>query len=343
MKRIMGRAMIVILWMSGAFGCSHEKKESSTRGDDGVSYQSLVLPGAIERMKAKETIEPDLSTSLVSGPKNGEPAPAVALMLVNLDREPKPLAVKDGKVEIFVTPSAEVLRSQGCEREGCRMVLAEAMAGFAPNDAHCTVTFIDRRTIITAGHCVNDDSWSNSYVLIDHIRGAHIAAGVARVDADRLARLHCVQSCENNFLGDWAIIDVVPLEGGGEIAAHATLKLADPDAEAVKSIVVQSHMLGLPLLEHETKPVNAHPPRLRFTNHGIGSGAPILQDGKIVGIVRGASTELGRECRGGNGADCEGQLVTWHPRIDEQRRNEAQCRNLKKSDRLCSSIERISP
>jgi hypothetical protein len=255
------------------------------------------------------SIAQDLPTSLPL--RTPEVTPAVAL-LVYADQ---PLFIVKDHVEIPLLvadidcPDNDAVCEQFEQKHGQKLV-----PGY---DFVCTATFINETTIVTASHCIRPSKWQTGYVLLNHLENAKIAGDRGSIPVTQVARLSCLKSSVGKSgprwdgNSDWAIIKLEPL--GTHLAEHETRRLgfrSGPDAK----LVVQSHVLGLPLLEHVAQ-TTREPSALRFTNAGGGSGSPVLEHDLIVGIVRGKGLIAGA-CPS-NDARCW-ESVTWSELIKDK-------------------------
>jgi hypothetical protein len=303
-----------------------------------VGLSALVAGCDPKQIKGPElTNAEDLRSTEIPPPPDGR-ASAVALLLI---RE-NPLEIDGEHVNVplttFGAKLAENTRHTGCISAGCKALRDKYGHRPVPDSLDaCTAAFIDERTILTAGHCITGVHWGNTYVVLGELPQANSGPS-ARLPVSQVARLECMHGAQyNQAIPDWAVVEVSPV--GESLIDHATLVLQPHEPEA--PIVVQSYMFRLPL-QHEARRTT-DPSRLRFTNTGGGSGAPLIQPGdRVVGVVSGNDTSGDRVCNEGS-VDCA-QFVTWSDHILEQRRDRPPVPRYDNfQPPICQPIEKSSP
>lgn len=171
-----------------------------------------------------------------------------------------------------------------------------------------TGVLISPTRVLMAGHAVIRARLDETYFVFGRTETSEIAApgddGLIRVPPDRFRRAKSIVALENPVpdskdpsapaVPDWAVLEL-----------DAAWTRADPlplGAETShEPLAVYSHPLGVPMQRSEAEPsgMPSDPPRLICDFASGGSGSPVIQAGKVVGIVSGNARFVVGDVRGG--------------------------------------------
>lgn len=158
-----------------------------------------------------------------------------------------------------------------------------------------TGVLISPTRVLMAGHAVIRARLDETYFVFGRTADSSIAApgadGLIRVPPDRFRRATSIVAIENPVpdskdpaapaVPDWAVLELDAAWTGA-----APLPLGVTTLEA---LAVYSHPLGVPMQRSEARPsgVPGDSSRLICDFASGGSGSPVIQAGKVVGIVSG--------------------------------------------------------